>query len=212
MLAPTAYGNSPPALPQTIRCAAAPPLPPADGRGHGHGVALIGLGDRQRAGIGRILAARGHELLKLAADAPLEQLPLAAAGHGDDGVAVAHGGDRPGGLVQRIADLHGELGQLAHRGILFKNDLPVGVGVDLQRVALADAHGAADLLGDDHAAEVVDPAHDSGCLHILKTPLLCFAFRQPYFLQIPVVYAVRAAGLASSFFFLCSSTRCPERL
>lgn len=65
-----------------------------DGRGHGHGVALVGLGDRQRAGIGRILAARGHELLKLAADAPLEQLPLAAAGHGDDGVAVAHGGDR----------------------------------------------------------------------------------------------------------------------
>ena len=71
----------------------------------------------------------------------------------------------------------------------------------LQRVALADTHGAADLLGDDHAAEVVDPAHDSGCLHIRKTPLLCFAFRQPYFLQNPVVYAVRAAHGRSSFFF-----------
>ena len=39
--------------------------------------------------------------------------------------------------------------------------------------------------------------------------MLCFAFRQPYFLQIPVVYAVRAACVASSFFFLCSSTRRP---
>ena len=67
-------------------------------------------------------------------------------------------------------------------------------------VALADTHGAADLLGNDHAAEVVDPAHDSGCLHILKTPLLCFAFRQPYFLQIPVVYADRAACGHCQFF------------
>ena len=48
---------------------------------------------------------------------------------------------------------------------------------------------------------IVDPAHDSGCLHILKTPLLCFAFRQPYFLQNPVVYADRAAHGRSSFFF-----------
>lgn len=31
--------------------------------------------------------------------------------------------------------------------------------------------------------------------------MLCFAFRQPYFLQNPVVYAVRAAHGRSSFFF-----------
>lgn len=126
-----------------------------DGRGDGDGVALVGVDDRQRAAVGRILPARAHELFKLAADAPVEQLALAAAGHGDDRVAVAHGGDAAGGLVQRVADLRGELGQLAHGGILFENDLSVGVGVDLQRVALADTHGAADLLGDDHAAEVV---------------------------------------------------------
>ena len=126
-----------------------------DGRGNGDGVALVRVDDRQRAAVGRVLAARAHELFELAADAPVEQLTPAAAGHGDDGVAVAHGGNAAGGLVQRVADLRGELGQFAHRGILLENDLPVGVGVDLQRVALADAHGAADLLGDDHAAKVV---------------------------------------------------------
>ena len=36
----------------------------------------------------------------------------------------------------------------------------------LLRVALADAQGAADLLGDDDSAEVVDPSYDSCSLHI----------------------------------------------
>ena len=44
----------------------------------------------------------------------------------------------------------------------------------LWRVALPDAHGAADLLGDDHPAQVVDPSHDSSCLHIVKPFLLLF--------------------------------------
>ena len=35
----------------------------------------------------------------------------------------------------------------------------------LQRVALADAEGAADLLGDDDPAEVVDPADDACSFH-----------------------------------------------
>ena len=34
-----------------------------------------------------------------------------------------------------------------------------------QRVALADAEGAADLLGDDDPAEVVDPADDACSFH-----------------------------------------------
>ena len=44
----------------------------------------------------------------------------------------------------------------------------------LRRVALADTHGAADLLGNDHPAQVVDPSHDSSCLHIVKPFLLLF--------------------------------------
>ena len=41
------------------------------------------------------------------------------------------------------------------------------------RVAFADTHGAADLLGDDHSAEVVDPSDNSCCFHIYKN-FLCF--------------------------------------
>ena len=38
----------------------------------------------------------------------------------------------------------------------------------LWRVALADSHGAADLLGNDNAAKVVDPSDNSGCFHLSK--------------------------------------------
>ncbi len=51
-----------------------------------------------------------------------------------------------------------------------------------RRVTLADAQGSADLLGNDHAAEIVDPAHDSGCFHI-KRP-----------------FAVKLTGLVSAIF------------
>jgi hypothetical protein len=40
-------------------------------------------------------------------------------------------------------------------------------------VALADAEGAADLLGDDDAPEIVDAANDTCCFHVLPI-LLCF--------------------------------------
>jgi len=43
-----------------------------------------------------------------------------------------------------------------------------------RRVALADAHGAADLLGDNDTPEVIDAAHDTGSFHILKQSP-CFA-------------------------------------
>ena len=35
-----------------------------------------------------------------------------------------------------------------------------------QGVSLPDSHGPSDLLGDDHPAQVVDAADDSGCFHI----------------------------------------------
>ena len=47
------------------------------------------------------------------------------------------------------------LTQAAHQGILFENDLAVPACINLQRVALADTHGSADFLGNDHAPEIV---------------------------------------------------------
>ena len=47
-----------------------------------------------------------------------------------------------------VAELGGEVLQSADEGVLLENDFPVPCGVDLQRVALTDTHGAADLLGD----------------------------------------------------------------
>ena len=76
---------------------------------------------------------------------------------------------REGSLAQAVADLSGEVRDLPDGGILFEDELPVLVCEDLQRVALADAHGAADLLGDHHPAQVVDAPHDSGCLHMQKS-------------------------------------------
>ena len=69
--------------------------------------------------------------------------------------------------------------QLPHRGILLKDDLAVAGGEDLEGVAAADTLGAADLLRDDHPAQLIDAADDSGCFHlctilpILHFPMLC---------------------------------------
>ena len=52
-------------------------------------------------------------------------------------------------------------------------------GEDLEGVAAADTLGAADLLRDDHPAQLIDAADDSGCFHlctilpILHFPMLC---------------------------------------
>ena len=39
-----------------------------------------------------------------------------------------------------------------------------------QRVALADTHGAADLLGDDDPSQIVDPPYDSSGFHFSLPP------------------------------------------
>ena len=72
--------------------------------------------------------------------------------------------DQPFATV--LGQLACEGAQLAHGRIFLEDDLAVAVGVDLQRIALADAHGPSDLLGDDHAAEVINTAYNAGCFHI----------------------------------------------
>ena len=115
-------------------------------RGHGHAAA---------AALMTIGPPPLHDLVELGAERLVQQLPPGAARDGDDRVPVADGGDAVGGLAQAVADLRGKIRQLPDGGILFKDQLPVLVGEDLQRVTLADAHGAADLLGDHHPAQVV---------------------------------------------------------
>ena len=100
-------------------------------------------------------SARLHDLLELGGNTLFKELAPAPSGHGDDDVPVADGGHAVRGLVQRIAYLRREIRELPNGRVLLKNDLPVLVRKNLQRVALADAHGAADLFGDDYAAQVV---------------------------------------------------------
>ena len=102
-----------------------------------------------------VKAALGHDLLQLVGHGFAQQLPLAGACHGDDGVPVGNGGGEVGAAAQRVAELGGEVLQPSDEGVLLEDDLPLPGGVDLQRVALADAHGAADFLGDDNAAQIV---------------------------------------------------------
>ena len=55
---------------------------------------------------------------------------------------------KTGGAIQHLAILRCDAAQLADRGVLLKNDLPLVADENLQRVALTDAHGPADLFGN----------------------------------------------------------------
>ena len=96
-----------------------------------------------------------HKLLHLGRNSPVYKLPLAGACGGDDAVPVSDDGGEIRGPGQDIAELGRKILQTADKGILLKNNLAVTGGEDLQGVALADTHGAADLFGDHHAAKVV---------------------------------------------------------
>ena len=128
-----------------------------DGGGDGRAVTVERFGDEDAALArhGAVDAAVLHDLLELGTDALADEVAARAARRGDDAVAVGDGDSRTGGLAEGVAQLRGKLVHAAHEGILFENDLAVLARVDLQRVAFADAHGAADLLGDDDTAQVV---------------------------------------------------------
>ena len=128
-----------------------------NGRGHGGGVAVVSVGDGQ--GLVRALAAVDAALLhdpgQSLGQGLAQQLPLSGAGDGDHGVPVGDSGGEAAGAVEGVAELRRKVLQSPQQGILLENDLPLPGGVDLQRVALTDAHGAADLLGNDHPSQVV---------------------------------------------------------
>ena len=128
-----------------------------NGGGHGGGEGIQSLGDRNGPPVSAVLIdlAAFHDLFQLRCDALAHKLPLAAAGHGNDGVPVGDGADAAGGAAHGLTQLGGKVLHAAQQGLFFENHLAVPAGVDLQRVALPDAHGAADLLGDDHSAQIV---------------------------------------------------------
>ena len=95
-----------------------------------------------------------------------DELPFSGPCGGNDAISIGDGGSKVGGVGQGVAELGGKVLQPADEGIFLKNNFSVPSGEDLQRVALADTHGAAYLLGNYHSPQVVNASHDSGCFHI----------------------------------------------
>ena len=128
-----------------------------DGGRHGGGQLVVAVADRDGLAVPGVLVdpAALHDLLQLRRDPLAQQLPLAAAGHGDHRVPVRDGAHTAGGAAHSLAKLRSEVLHTTQQRVLLKDDLAVPAGVDLQRVALPDAHGAADLFGDDHPSQVV---------------------------------------------------------
>ena len=119
-----------------------------NGGGHGGGEGIQSLRDRNGPLVSAVLVnlAAFHDLFQLRCDALAHKLPLAAAGHGDDGVPVGDGADAAGGAAHGLTQLGGKVLHAAQQGIFFENHLAVPAGVDLQRVAVADNIGTKDLV------------------------------------------------------------------
>ena len=121
--------------------------------------------------------ARRHGLFQLGRQRPAVDFAPYAAPRGDNAVAVADGAGVPAGFVHGFAHLGGKGAQLADRGILFKNNAAARVGKNFERLAFADAHGAADFFGDDNAPQVVlmcQVKHKKSVVHFFVIRLLYF--------------------------------------
>ena len=114
-----------------------------------------------------------HDFAELETHALVGKLAFAGARYRNKGVAVTDYRRKVGGFFKALAKLLRKIGQLPDRRVFLENQLPVLIGENLQRVALADAQSAADLLGNNNAAEVIDSAHDAGCFHIYIISLVC---------------------------------------
>ena len=82
------------------------------------------------------------------------------------GIAVADHHREGAGFVQRLCILSGKGCKLANGGVLFKNDLALAIGVNFERVALANTHGSSNFLGDNNTPEVINSSNNSGSFHI----------------------------------------------
>ena len=128
-----------------------------DGGGQRDEEAGFALRDQEGGCAGLVLVelTRFQDVLQGRGDRFLHPFPPNQTSQGDDAVPVGDDGRLMNGLVDGLADLTGKFAQATHHGVFFEDDFPVLVRVDLQRVALPNPHGPADLFGDDHPAEVV---------------------------------------------------------
>lgn len=95
-------------------------------RRHSHRVTVAAVGDGQWPPGTLILinAALFHDLSQDVGQRLAQQLPLAGAGDGDDGVPVGHSGGKAAAAVEHIAELCCKILQPADQGVFLKNDLP----------------------------------------------------------------------------------------
>ena len=118
-----------------------------------------------------------HHLLQFGRQRLAVQLAPHAAGRCNNAVAVANNAGVAEGLVHGVAHLGGKGAQLADRRIFFENDAAARVGENLEGFALANAHGAANFLGDDDAAKVVlmcQVKHKKSVVHFFVIRFLYF--------------------------------------
>ena len=78
----------------------------------------------------------------------LQHLPPADAADRHHMIPVGNEHRKTGGAIQHLAILRCDAAQLADGGVLLKNDLSLVADENLQRVALTDTHGPADLFGN----------------------------------------------------------------
>ena len=108
-----------------------------------------------------------NDVLHLRGEGLVEQLPLGRACQGDDLFGIADGGGLAGERHQGVGIGLGQGGHLPYGGVFFQNDLAGHIGEDLHGHALPDLQCAADFLGDDHPAQVVNPADNSCGFHTI---------------------------------------------
>jgi hypothetical protein len=96
-------------------------------------------------------------------------------------------------LVEHLGVLPGKLGQLSDGGVFLKDHLAVGVGKDLQWVALLNAERAADLLGDHNAPQVVNAAYNTGSFHRAYLLIINVSFSVIFYTH-PKVIFIKGTG------------------
>ena len=101
-----------------------------------------------------------HSLFQGRRNPPFQQFLFGNPGGGNHMVVVADDCRDGAHFGQDIRILPGIIPDFPHRGIFFKDYLPIGGCINFQRVTFPDTHGAPDFLGNHHAAQVVNECQD----------------------------------------------------
>jgi hypothetical protein len=94
-------------------------------------------------------------------------------------VVVGDAGKHAGGLGEGLGVFFCKKAKLSDWRVFFQNDFAFTVGENFKRGTFFDSQGPADFFWDDHPAQFINAADDSGCFHlctilpILHFPMLC---------------------------------------